>query len=74
MEIKENKLLISAKESAGFLGISRSLFYELNVEGRVPAPIRLGKRVRGRRDELIAWVEADCPNRLEWDQIKVDRN
>ncbi len=73
--VTENiKLLMTAAEVSGLLGISRSLFYELHAEGKVPAPVKLGKRVLWRPDELRAWVDADCPNRLEWDQIRNNNN
>lgn len=70
MSEKSEALLLSVKEAAEFIGISRSLFYELHAEGKVPAPVRLGRRVLWRRDELKDWVIADCPGRLEWEQMQ----
>jgi predicted DNA-binding transcriptional regulator AlpA len=60
-------LLIDAKQAAGLLGIGRSLFYEMHSSGRLgPLPIRLGRAVRWRCDELTRWVDAGCPPRVKW--------
>jgi len=69
MDIDKNRaLLLSAKDAAKLIGISRSLFYTLNAEGKIPHPTKLGRRVLWKKSELIAWVEADCPNRLAWEE------
>lgn len=65
--MNNDTMLLSAVEAAASIGISRSLFYELHAEGKVPAPIRLGKRVLWRKDELRAWVDSGCPNRGDWE-------
>lgn len=65
----DRTLLLSATEAGAMLGISRSNFYKLKSEAKVPAPIRLGKRVLWRRKELEAWVAAGCPPRHEWDKM-----
>lgn len=69
MEVTE-KLLLTAEESANLVGLSRSKFYELRSSGRVPAPIRLGGSVRWRKQELVEWVEAGCPSRIRWEEIR----
>ena len=62
-----DKLLLSAREAASSLGISRSSFYSLLSSGRIgPMGIRLGGRVLFCRAELEAWVAAGCPARCKW--------
>lgn len=68
MSEQTEAMLFSAKEAAAFIGISRSLFYELNAEAKIPAAIRLGKRVLWRKEEMKEWICAGCPNRVEWEQ------
>lgn len=63
-------LLIGAKQAAQQLGIGQSLFYELKSQGRLPLPIRLGRRVLWRTDELARWVQAGCPTVERWQQMK----
>ena len=71
----EKPLLLSAGEAAGLLGIGRTTLYAMNSNGTLgPMPIRLGGRVLWRRDELAAWVSADCPNRERWQLKKGENN
>ena len=60
-------LTLASKDAAGLLGISRAHFWKLNGLGKLPAPVRLGRVVRWRRDELIRWLNAGCPCRERWE-------
>jgi predicted DNA-binding transcriptional regulator AlpA len=62
-------LAVDAVEAARLCGIGRSLWLGLHSAGRVPAPIRLGRRVLWRREELAAWIEAGCPGRARWEAM-----
>jgi excisionase family DNA binding protein len=74
-EATNEKLLLSAAEAAGLLGISRSAYYSLLSSGRIgPLPVRLGRSVRFDRRELERWVAAKCPCRDGWVSIKGTRN
>ena len=64
-------LLIDAREGARLLGICRAHFLRLDSAGRVPAPVRLGRRTLWNREELILWCNAKCPGRDRW-QAMVD--
>lgn len=51
-------LLLSAQQSADFLGISLRKYYDLRAAGKLPPPVYLSERiVRQRRSDLIAFVE-----------------
>jgi len=63
-------LLIDARAAARLCGIGRTSWYGLLSAGRVPEPIRLGRAVRWRRDELIAWIAAGCPPRHKWEAMR----
>jgi len=63
---RDNPLLLSAVEVAAMLGIGRSHLYGLHASGRLPLPVKLGRRSLWRRDELAAWVQAGCPSRSKW--------
>ncbi len=60
-------LVIRDSEAAKMLGISRGAFRKLNDSGKVPAPVRLGRRVLWRVAELEAWLESGCPPRHRWE-------
>jgi len=59
----EMSLLLSASAAAHAIGISRSQFWKLHASGRVPAPVRIGRRVLWRRSDLEQWVAQGCPSR-----------
>ncbi len=63
-------VLLSSTEASKFLGIGRSLFYNLMNEEKLPTPKRLGSRVLWSKQELVDWIAADCPSRYKWDEIK----
>ena len=63
-------LTLDAVASAKLIGVSRSHFYDLHLEGRVPAPIRLGRAVRWSRAELVEWLAAGGPPRAEWEKMR----
>jgi predicted DNA-binding transcriptional regulator AlpA len=58
--------MIGAAEAARRCGISRTAWYNLKAGGRLPTPIRLGRRVLWRVEELEAWMDAKCPPRHQW--------
>lgn len=60
-------LMVDTKKAAAMLGISPRMFSSMNSTGRVPRPVRLGRRVLWRVSELKAWVDAGCPPRERWE-------
>ncbi len=58
---------LPAKATARLLGISERHLWTLHSSGRIPMPVRLGRSVRWRRDELLAWLQAGCPSRDRWE-------
>ena len=60
-------LLIAGNEVCARLSIGKSKFHQMIRAGQMPLrPIRLGRAVRYRADELAAWVAAECPNCDRW--------
>ncbi len=66
---KQNKLLLTQKETAEFLGISESTLKSLRSMGKIPAPITICRRNLWSKEELIAWVNAGCPNKYDWEDL-----
>ena len=69
-ERTSDKLLLAADEAAELCGLSRSGWWGLHASGRIPLPVRLGRRTLWRADELRAWTEAGCPARDRWESEK----
>ncbi len=63
----EEKILISDREAAELLGISRTTWWSLFNSGRTPKEIRLGRRILWRLEELKDWVDEGCPSRYNWE-------
>jgi predicted DNA-binding transcriptional regulator AlpA len=60
-------LLVSGPSVAERLGIGLSHLHGLKRAGKFPlTPIRLGRAVRYRVDELVAWTAAGCPAADRW--------
>ena len=63
-------LAISARELARLLDVSPRQVWRLNSTGKLPKPIRLGGSVKWRREEIVAWLGQNCPDRAEWDAMR----
>lgn len=63
-------LLLDAAEAARLLGVGRTTFYQFDLTGLVPRPVRLSKIRRWSRPELHRWVEAGCPPRSRWERAR----
>lgn len=59
-------LLLSAQATADMLGVSLRTLRAMDASGRIPAPRRLGRMTRWSADELRDWVDAGCPDRRTW--------
>ena len=63
-------VLIDVLAVAAMLGVSRNSVWKLQAAGRLgPRPVRLGRCTRWRRLEVLAWIDADCPSRDQWEII-----
>ena len=66
---QELPLLLTVKQVADALSVSERHVHKLNNSGRLPRPVRLGRSVRWRREELESWVEAGSPDRARWETL-----
>ena len=75
-------LAVLASEAARMLGISDVHFRKLKrspLMGPRPVQLGLGPEETGERGErwnvaeLTAWLNAGCPNRERWDEMKATR-
>jgi predicted DNA-binding transcriptional regulator AlpA len=66
----EHPLLIDASVVAALTQRSVRSVWRDNAEGRLPRPVRVGGAIRWRREEIVRWVAAGCPNREEWESRK----
>lgn len=55
--------LLSAKHVANILQISTRTLWRLLSAGGIVSPVKLGRSVRWRKDELMRWIADGCPSR-----------
>ena len=63
-------LAYTADDLAFLLNCSKRHIAALHSSGRLPRPIRLGRSVRWRADELRAWLDAGAPSRERWEAMR----
>lgn len=66
IDVEPEPMLIGAGDVARELGVSIKTVRRLDLARKLPRPVRLGRTVRWRRQELRDWVLAGCPRRDEW--------
>jgi len=62
--------LITVSELAEKLQLSERSIHGKRASGELPAPIRLGRSVRWRADEIRAWLEAGAPPQEKWEAMQ----
>jgi predicted DNA-binding transcriptional regulator AlpA len=65
--------LISAKELAKKLGLSKRQVFRLNSCGKIPAPIRIGGSVRWLEKSIFEWLAAGAPDRKTFEAMQVNK-
>jgi len=56
----DDKLLVTTGELARMLGCSKRHIANLVRGGAMPKPVRLGRAIRWRRDDIERWIVDDC--------------
>jgi len=59
-------ILLPSAEAAKLCGVSVRSWYTWDQLGKIPKPVRIGRKLFWRRDELLAWIDQDCPKRSDW--------
>jgi predicted DNA-binding transcriptional regulator AlpA len=67
-------LLLDMPALSRLLHRSEASLYRDAAAGRLPAGLRLGGSKRWRYAEIVAWVEAGCPDRRTWEATKAAAN
>mgnify|MGYP000563043886 CR=1 FL=1 len=72
-QTNQNMQLLSAKQLAKILSLSKRQVFRLNSCGKIPAPLRIGGSVRWVEAEIYAWINSNpsCPDRQTWEAMKM---
>jgi predicted DNA-binding transcriptional regulator AlpA len=67
---------IDAEGVAELLGVSAKTVRRLNDGGKLPPPLSIDVGgVRWSRNVILDWIDAGCPDRLEWmsrEEVRID--
>jgi prophage regulatory protein len=65
-----DNLVLTAAEAAAMFQKSVRTWRTWDAAGKIPKPIRVGRAMYWRPEELKAWVAAGCPNRETWEAMR----
>jgi len=54
--------LITVEDVANLMQVSTRTIWRLLSAGKIPTPLRIGKSVRWRTNQIENWIEAGCPD------------
>jgi len=63
--------IVRGPVAAYLCGMSAGSWSRHHAAGRVPDPVRIGGCVGWRRQELLDWIAAGCPDRRTWEVLRV---
>jgi predicted DNA-binding transcriptional regulator AlpA len=67
----QEPLLVDVAGVAKLLGVAQGSIFAWRSAGKFgPAPVRMGRCVRFRVEEIRRWVDAGCPPRVKWAAIQ----
>ena len=67
-------VLLTMKNIAQILGVHRVTTQRWLESGRLPAPIRLGRRcLRWPKAEIDKWIASGCPAREKWEMLREEK-
>lgn len=64
--VQEDLVLLSVSDLAQVLGTSTRTIWRLLEQGKLPAPARLGTRLRWRTRDVQDWIKAGMPDAESW--------
>lgn len=63
--------MLNKQQLAALLCVSVATVERMDSRSRIPAPVKLSRGcVRWRRAEVLAWIEAGCPDRKTWERSR----
>ena len=65
-QTKVEPSLLSTSQAAALVGVKIRTWYTWDRLGFVPKPVKISKKLFWRREELLAWIDEDCPKREDW--------
>lgn len=64
---EKTETLIDAAMLAEKLDVHEVTIRKWQRNGKIPAPVRIGRAVKWRLAVIDAWIQAACPPRAKWE-------
>jgi len=71
---KQFEGLVRLSDVAKMLNLSQKTCRRNDADGLLPEPVIIGKSKLWRKDELLQWIKAGCPDRQRWEEMKKNCN
>jgi predicted DNA-binding transcriptional regulator AlpA len=68
--LSTESLQVPDKVAARMAGVSRATWWRRYAAAQTPAATTFGRKKLWNRAELVAWIEARCPDRRTWEAMK----
>ena len=68
--IPDSAKLLTVPQVAEILNCGESVVRQRDKRGLLPLPVRIEGSILWNRHELSRWIDANCPPRQKWEQIK----
>ena len=65
MENRAEVILLTAKQVAAALQVSTRTLWRMLATGQLIEPLKIGRNVRWRKQELLEWIAQGCPKRSQ---------
>jgi predicted DNA-binding transcriptional regulator AlpA len=59
--------VVTAKELGKILAVAVRTIWRYDEEGKIPRPLRIGRSVRWRLNEIQDWLNCGAPRREVWE-------
>ena len=69
----EDAKLLNASALARCLSVSLRQAHRMNRSGLIPRPLRIGRCVRWRADEISRWLRCGAPARDQWETMRAEK-
>ena len=73
-DVSESPQLLRASGVSAMLDKSVRSVWRDHAADRLPKPIRIGGSVRWRKEEVVRWIRAGCPDRHTWERMEDQRS
>ncbi|MCL2303893.1 MAG: helix-turn-helix domain-containing protein [Planctomycetaceae bacterium] len=57
----QDRLILKCSEAARLCGVDQKTWRLWYQQGYIPPPVRVGRSLFWRMNELVKWIEAGCP-------------